>query len=251
MRGTDGMVGFRLVFAAATAAAAIAAVPAAAVVKIATYTGTVASGYDYTGLFGPAGTNLAGASYVATYTYNKTHGGVRNGDGVNSDESYSGIDYSYQGASPIIAARITINGGFRSAYAYNTGYVFTSLSAGVRHAAADVGYDSGGYNHYELENSAYPAGALGSLDQSFGPVAVTGYGFAHFYHVQNMTSIITGDAYAEFGSDAVYSVGDVVPEPASWALLTAGFGLVGAARRRGRTIAAEAAQSTPIGAGQY
>jgi hypothetical protein len=46
-----------------------------------------------------------------------------------------------------------------------------------------------------------------------------------------------GPGYATAFMDPIVSFSAGVPEPASWAMMIAGFGLVGAAARRRRTVA--------------
>ncbi|OSZ71882.1 hypothetical protein CAP39_00345 [Sphingomonas sp. IBVSS1] len=61
-----------------------------------------------------------------------------------------------------------------------------------------------------------------------------------------MTPVITGNRVYTLGSGPRMALDDLtfdatpggVPEPAAWAFLLAGFGLVGVAARRQRTVAA-------------
>jgi hypothetical protein len=52
-----------------------------------------------------------------------------------------------------------------------------------------------------------------------------------------------------FNGSLTYTVGDVIPEPASWAMLIAGFGLVGGAMRRRRQGGAWGAARAAVQAG--
>ncbi|QYE34879.1 hypothetical protein KZX46_19455 [Polymorphobacter sp. PAMC 29334] len=63
-----------IIIAAITLAGLIVAAPAAAVIEVATYIGTASTGSDVKGLFGSAAGNLAGVSYVATFTYDTSLG---------------------------------------------------------------------------------------------------------------------------------------------------------------------------------
>jgi hypothetical protein len=94
--------------AAAILAALGFAGPASAEIVSVTYWGTVTSGYDQTGVFGPAGTDLIGDSYVAHYVFDTTEGITYSnsiGSGVTGG-SWSGV------ASPSVSASVTINGHF-------------------------------------------------------------------------------------------------------------------------------------------
>jgi hypothetical protein len=185
-------------------------------------------------VFAAPNTNLTGYSWVATYTYDKTLGGVQDTDGVSYDISYGGPVYGVAG-SPILSASITINGVTRSLTGASGGYVYTHTSPLVEHYGYDYSYDGALEVKYDIYNYSYPAGAPGSLDQNFGPVAAAnGSGFMQWYAYDYTKDAYVEFAHASFDSGAVYSVG-AVPEPASWAMMIAGFGLVGTALRRRRT----------------
>jgi hypothetical protein len=90
----------------AIAMAGLLAVPAAAAVKVATYTGTVDFGFS-AGLFGPDPTrfiNIAGYTYVATFVYD-TGLGLRSGGGLFGYEDVRG-GTSLGIASPLISATL-------------------------------------------------------------------------------------------------------------------------------------------------
>jgi hypothetical protein len=237
-QGNQTMNQFRTLTVAVAAAGLLAAMPAAAVVKIAKYTGTVANGYDTTGVFGAPNTDLTGYSWVATYTYDRSLGFYQFTDGVSYDYSYGGPGYGVVG-SPVLSSTITINGVTKSLPGAWAGYVYTGTSPFVQHYAQDYSDDGITYTSNYNNNYTYPAGAPASLDQNFGPVAATGsYGYTQWYTYDYVTSTQIEAAYANMGSDAVYSVGNAVPEPASWALMIAGFGMVGGTLRRRRGVTA-------------
>ncbi len=233
---------FRLLAAAVAAAGLLAAMPAAAVVKIAKYTGTVAHGYDQTGVFGAPNTDLTGYSWVATYTYDRALGGYQFTDGVSYDNSYGGAGYGIAG-SPVLSSTITINGVTKVLPGAWAGYVYTATAPYVQHFNKDFLDDGITYISNYNDNFSYIAGAPASLDQNFGPVAsASSYGYTQWQTFDYTTGTYTEYAYARMSTDAVYSVGNAVPEPASWALMIAGFGMVGGAmrrtaRQRARTVA--------------
>jgi len=236
--GIPHMFQFRLLAASVTAAGLLAAMPAAAAVQTARYSGTVAFGFDQTGVFAAPGSSLAGYSWVATYTYNRFLGGFYNTDGFTYDVSYGGVANGYPGLSPMISASITINGVTRSVAGAYSAQVATYTSPYVAHNAEDYSNDGITQVYNYIANFNYPAGAPASLDLNFGPVAATGgFGYTSWQTYDFATGTNTEFAYANLGSDAVYSVGIAVPEPASWAMLIAGFGLVGTALRRRRAPA--------------
>lgn len=230
------MVAFRLFAAGVAAAGLLAAMPAAAAVKIAKYSGIVRNGYDQTGVFAAPGSDLTGYSWVATFTYDRALGGNQDTDGVTLDLSFGGPGNG-GGGSPIISSTITINGVTRSIAGSWSGLVSTDTSPAVKHYAHDNSDDGTTYTYHYTIIFAFPAGAPGSLDQSFGPVAAAGaVGNVDWQTYDLATRRYTERAYADFGHEVVYSVGNAVPEPASWALLIAGFGLVGVTLRRRRVL---------------
>lgn len=72
----------------------------------------------------------------------------------------------------------------------------------------------------------------GSLD------FVNGFNQLSFQPDFGVLYFMNGDGNEYFGTYAAQPGGGTVPEPASWALLIAGFGLTGAAARRRRRLAA-------------
>ena len=226
----------RFAIAATGAAGLFAAIPAAAVVKVAKYTGTVTTGYDATGLFGAPGASLAGYGYVATYKYDKTLGTLFT-DGSTYERSTGGAEPSVSGPSPMLSSSITINGVTRTIAGSWEAVAETSTGPFVQHYASDF-FDDGITQSFKYHQSyAYPAGAPASLDQSFGPVAAQGYGYIAWAMYDYATGTLTENTYAYLGTNTVYSVSDV-PEPATWALMIAGFGMVGGALRRQERLAA-------------
>jgi hypothetical protein len=214
------------------AAALVAGVsPAAAAVKTATYSGTLQSGNDLTGVFGAANTNLAGASYIATFTYDRNLGGSQSTVPGVSDSSAGGSFYGT--ASPMISASITINSITRS---FSAGFDDLALTSAnpfpqawhvAQRKVLGADFVTAKYN---------PLTSAGSLDDDVAPNAATGTGSFQIYAFDSLTAATTEFATGIFANDAIYSVGDavVVPEPASWAMLIAGFGLTGTAMRRRR-----------------
>jgi hypothetical protein len=67
----------------------------------------------------------------------------------------------------------------------------------------------------------------GYLQSGFGPLLPT--------NQLNFRTSVGADGLVAFVDDVSYSVG-AVPEPATWALMIGGFGLVGAAARRRKAI---------------
>lgn len=226
---------FRTLASAATAAALLVS-PAAAVGKVATYTGTIKSGYDETGVFGVANTDITGFSYVARYTYDRTLGAFQWTDGVFYDQSYSGTYYGAGIGSPVISVSVTINGITKKIIGDYYGLAVTKLLS-VHHVGQHYFNDGNTEINTYVQNIANAAGAA-SLDQNVSPVAqsLPGYGSVYFYGAN--ASGVFESARADLTADGTYSVGNPVPEPAAWALMIAGFGLVGAALRRRERLAA-------------
>ena len=94
------------ILVAASVLAALGATSAASAELLVTYTGTIASGEDVTGIFGTSGADLTGNSFVARYLIDPSLG----------NQSTTPISNQAQGgtnlgvASPIVSANVTING---------------------------------------------------------------------------------------------------------------------------------------------
>lgn len=221
------------------AALLLGAAPAAAVVKVATYSGTLAAGQDHTGVFGPAGGDLSGAAFVARFTYDKALGGTRSSDGSTFDYSYGGaIDGN---GSPILSASLTINGVTKTLAGDYFGVAYTITTPFTEHYAVDYIDTPQLFVHSRIYIEGHPLGAPWSLDQNFGPAPVSGAsGNFEIYRFDYTTG--QGEwADGAIDGTATYWV-QGVPEPASWALMIAGFGLIGAAQRRQRAFNVQSRQ---------
>ena len=124
--------------------------------------------------------------------------------------------------------------------------------APMRHAmkagrASLNGFDLGAYSHAVNQTQVTIVDGLGTILFSSGAIMVgTGDVFTHFAF--NLTS--TNGIGIQWGPDAFNTGidnvdfsftpngGGGVPEPATWALMIAGFGLVGASIRRRRLVGA-------------
>ena len=231
--------------AAVTAAALASASGASATILVATYTGLVTNGYDQSGLFGAAGADLTNDAYVAIYTFDTTKGNYGSGGG-------SGYSYEYQqggtccGAATPVSAQVTINGFTQSlagndyGYAYDSHYSYgAGFTSQLLHFVRDITDDGHNYVNNQIFNTAFDISnvaynvpiALTAFDNSYNSGNA---GAANFttYNYDSITQTIYTNV--NFGAGTVVVTEGGVPEPASWALMIGGFGLVGASLRRRR-----------------
>lgn len=228
--------------AAMTAAGCLAgAAPASAAVMLATFTGTVAQGGDYTDFFGLGGV-LDNANFTAIFKYDTSLGIATTGPMV--DVRSGGPTWG--GVSPILSASLVING---------VTDVFNTSGNG----SANVTVNAEGWEQTFLYT-----------DTSFSSGAFTDYGFLQLFVLSVPTPLFLTTPYV--GGNKVFAAGPVetnmvthyrtdggldvinyagsfvtqqvvlspfaVPEPGTWALMIVGFGGVGLMLRRRTSVAA-------------
>ena len=218
------------------AGAILATSPAAAVVKYAAYSGFIASGLDTTGVFGRANRDLAGLHYAVFFSYDRARATTIATDGLTYDSA------SGSGAgSPIIDVSVVVWGTTRSFSALTYGEAITSINAlpEMGHVASDYVSVTNGLQKFDSV-SFYPVRAFGapaSLNTNTFAIPFTGDGFVSLETYDAANNVYTDRAIftvERTGFYEVYGGNGAVPEPASWALMIAGFGLVGGALRQRR-----------------
>lgn len=199
-------------------AALAAASPALASPKAATYTGFISSGTDVDGLFGAAGTDLTGLGFSVVYRYDTEVG--RRLTNLPSYDSLDGPAGSL--GNPMSEVVLTIGGVSKQIsfdfYGFAATYPAQSL---VEHEVI------GDYDQYNLMyNFLYTS--VASLDVNVPLQSGSGGGLFRIGHGSGGAETI--EASGVFDTRTLVITGDV-PEPISWSLMIAGFGLVGTAMR--------------------
>ena len=216
------------------------ALPVAASVMQIEYSGTLSSGYDATGVFGTAGTNLTGLTYTMTYTYD-TSVGVRYTDPAY-DSIYGGYLYSLPATT---TSTMVVNG---SAVDGNGDYydfdqrakpsLASTVDVSIQYTVDPV---TGAYVYNYGSTHAYDftLGLPVDLETPYSFDVADGYGYGSFvYGVYDPFGTNTEYAYAYMDVDRV-TISDVapVPLPASAGLLFAALGaLVGLRSRRRKLV---------------
>ena len=167
-------------------------------------------------------------------------------DGTMLTNQIPGVVFSLQGGpdasgSPLVSS--VWSGGVIELNNSNSGLypsasildiAFTSGTAGISFNYNNYGDNSGFYTAYDASYNVVSTGFLGDLSDdsgSFYLVHVAGSGIVDL----KIDNDYGGDDWV-FGLRSL-SFG-AVPEPASWALMIGGFGMVGAKLRRRRAAAA-------------
>jgi len=208
-------------FVAAACLAAIAAGSADAQIVNVTYTGTVTSGYDYAGDFGWFNSDLSGAPIVARFQFDTSKGVVSTGSEFSF--IYGGPGEGTQ--SPALNASLTVNG-------YTVRFVGSEF--GEILSEENYGYSSqfsqaNDIMHYLMATvSIYADGPFGSPTFTYDG-DLSGADTAGAFYDGN-----GGGASLQFTSTHLTIRPAAAPEPASWAMMLGGFGLVGGMMRRRR-----------------
>jgi PEP-CTERM motif len=237
-----------IAFAGAALALALPLQVEAATVVI-TYQGIVDSGFDITGVFGQAGQDLTGLSYTSVYTLTEpTTGAIVNNDGTTGS-TYGGTNYGV--ASPL-SATLTINGVTKSVAGSYIGIAqqvdgLPSLNDFdlVFHEAQDqtntpieesnnLIYDVIRSDVYSFVNSSNYLDSLTYSVQA-GDTASGAFLFYSSDLLNGVTPVYAaGSLTPQTVNIAAFSPSTTVPEPETWAMMIAGFGLLGVATRRRR-----------------
>ena len=226
-------------FAAALLLAGAFTQPASAATYLITYTGTVSSGVDSTGVFGTKWTNLAGNNFTVVYTLTSPQPG---------SETYSAGPTAYtrggssSGTISPVSATITIKGITQTidGTAFGQAYQFNDASGdSVSHVAQQYSLNETSYVNNTISssvnnivNSTDYTAALNYLSQA-DDYRSGSFQIERYYISGNGDYVFTGLAYGNMISNSVtIAAVDAAPEPATWAMMIAGFGAVGGSLRR-------------------
>jgi len=214
--------------------AAACAASADAATLVATYTGTVSSGYDQTGLFGTAGGDLAGAAYTVKYTIDTTKGVYVN-NLPSHDALYGGSDY---GTSSPVSATVTINGITLSIGGETVGEDTNSWNWQANYAAQSHGTDNGVTYKFDVSNYSYSvADSLLDTVPLYPGYHIWGSFAWRVYdsNISQYTAFTTADLtdLSQNGTFQVSALGGV-PEPDTWVMMLLGVGMIGGSLRIAR-----------------
>lgn len=211
----------RIVACAVGAAILLAGSAASATQYWVSFSGTMASGAD-SGLFGAPG-DLTGKSFVATYTYR-----------IENGELYYEVPGVVQTAV-VDKVSLTIGG---STYVYPT-YALMGYFANAEVGALNFNYlmvvDADPLDVESILNTASSSWFQPNL--AFDSNAVISAPGGGDFYIHQCCCPSCGSNFPEVQAHGAFITDKVtfsVPEPATWALMIGGFGLVGAALRRRR-----------------
>lgn len=241
----------KLVLAFSVAALPLPSTAQAATFLI-TYTGTISGGYDETGVFGTARTDLTGQSYVAVYTLTSpTPGATVENDGTRGLI----VGGSQTGSQSPLLGRLTIagttvqagssSGGALQLDGFPNGTGYDHVFHDVRDYSDDGILTTENLFHNNIasfvNNVVSSSDFTGSLDYRV-QAGDLNFGYAEILSFTSGTDRRFGQnrvryAYASLVPDSVAivpMVAGAVPEPATWAVLIIGFGAVGGSMRMRR-----------------
>ena len=234
----------KIAFMAVASVLAMSA-PAQAAKFLITYTGTVRSGFDLTGEIGAANTDLTGLSYVARYTLDTSVVAIFSSNAI---QSYA-IDI---GNKSLLTADITIDGKTFSINGSYIGYVEQTNNDSsnfdlVAHVSEDSIEDSQIKYAIRLDstiigrsinivNSSDYTQILNFNAQLSGVPLNSRFGNFYITELDKITGINRRQVVAVLNPNTItiapLNAVAVVPEPATWAMMIAGFGIVGGAMRK-------------------
>jgi hypothetical protein len=228
----------------------LAAAPAAASTHRLTFAGTVTTGFDGAGIFGPENGGLGGQAAVLTGLFDTSLG-----DSFPTSEGFAlggGNGVGFTGESPFLSLSLQIGDTVHALDASRSFFYAQSQSSftGVQFAIFfyengrlitepgftgrqddDISFIVSGADPFLTDlaigtpvDTAPSANRFGNLDFALRQ----GSSFAELERVSNGRI-----SFSRFAIEPVGTAG-VIPEPGTWALFIAGFGLCGIAMRRRR-----------------
>ncbi|NIJ08219.1 hypothetical protein FHS31_001836 [Sphingomonas vulcanisoli] len=207
---------------------------AEAVILYVVHSGTVASGVDVDGVFGMNGRDFSGLAYSITYSFDtEAPGAIEYSRAVADYYAYDQWNLTQSGASAVF----TLDGIARSfsGSGYTDRETFNPDRYGVQALTQDEVAFEGGYIvsnvgspdtiFYGTEDLTVPFALILDAAMLDGGNTNTNSDF----RMGNTSLLLRETAMSADG-------GSAVPEPANWAMLIWGFGLVGAAMRHQRLV---------------
>ena len=204
--------------------------------KTATFTGVFGRG-GYTSLFGGV-INLVGQSFVMKFDYAVDPGDVAiSAYGVTNDPHFishsltiNGVTYSTTNSNRVATARLQPNsgdGGFQASF--TLGGNNPTRSSDDFTATPLVNCNVTCYSSLDV-NADYTSRLIPG-----GRITLSA---ASYFDDEQAYDFTADTADGSLDSFTITDYAGAVPEPASWAMLIAGFGLVGAVNRRRRSTLA-------------
>ena len=212
--------------AAAAAVLSLAASAAQAAVTI-TFTGTVKSGVDGAGLFGAVGADLTGLAFTSAYVVDDTLIHI----GPNDTGSAEGGG-AYGTPLPVISASMTING---LTYNPTASYYGLYIEENGYGTYTHVYYQKLLVRLFDFSPGDQLSNSCSDRTSAPAPMACKNDWEGYFtFSGAATTGFLTTTGASS--SDPLPLRTSYVPEPMTWALMIAGFGMVGASLRRRRRI---------------
>ncbi len=193
--------------------------PAAATAFNITLSGMIATGADDLGLFGPAHSSLAGQAFTIHY--------VLDAQSMTTTTDSDGVSPLYRFDTPgAMTISVTING-----QTFTFRGTAQSVYQKTDHAAqgSDPAFSRVDFQAYDGTNSLSESATADNAP--LGPLALFPAGALE--HSTLNLSLFGGATRASSQDTGTISI-TAVPETASWMLMLAGFGAIGAAMRRNR-----------------